>query len=376
MTGSGDHPPSQPPQNRWRAVQAALVGIAAGMIGVAASRTLFSPDAAPVGISVGATALVIGTLMSWRLQRRHRPADSLSVPRSVSLRRRTHPAAWIGPVAGSIITVLAWVGVAHSSGSGWVQAVGALLGAFLVVGLVAPMVPARRARVVCTACPADAQAGQMVELTLEVDRPVRIRPRFPGGPEHQAGGRQRGGRTVVLRCTPARRGVLDAVVVEVGSSAPFGLLWWVHDVELPLPRILHVAPRTGKHDRPLTSAADAHGEAMLRVPSGVGEPRGVRPYTPGDPRRAVHWPATAHAGTLMVREYERQTDDPVLVELILPRDPSAGEAEAERMMAAVTDCLARRRPVVLITREPGGRVVRPVVDRVDLGRRLARAVPA
>ncbi len=374
--GAGERRTPRPSQSRWRVVQAALVGIAAGMIGVAGSRTLFSPEAVPVGIVIGAAAVVVGTVTSWRLQRRQRPADSLSVPRGLRLRRRTHPAAWVGPAAGSVITVLAWVGVAHSSGSGWVQAVGALLGAFLLVGLVAPAVPARRARVVCTACPSDAQAGQIVELTLEVDRPVRIRPRYPVGAEHQAGGRQRGSRTVVLRCTPARRGVLDAVVVEVASSAPFGLLWWVHDVELPLPRLLHVAPRTGEHDRPLVSADDAHGEAMLRVPSGLGEPRGVRPYTPGDPRRAVHWPATAHAGTLMVREYERQTDDPVLVELILPDDPSAAEAEAERMMAAVGDCLARRRPVILITQESGGRVVRPVVDRVDLGRRLARAVPA
>ena len=66
--------------------------------------------------------------------------------------------AWPAPVAGSAITMVAWAGVAHSSGSGWVQAVGALLGAFLLVGMVAPVVPAGRARVTCTACPGDAQA--------------------------------------------------------------------------------------------------------------------------------------------------------------------------------------------------------------------------
>jgi uncharacterized protein (DUF2384 family) len=121
---------------------------------------------------------------------------------------------------------------------------------------------------------------------------------------------------------------------------------------------------------------DAHGEASLRVHAAIGEPRGVRPYAPGDPRRTVHWPATSHAGALMVRESERQADDPVLVELVLPADPVAAEAEAERMMGAVGTCLADHRPVVLVTHEPGGRVARPVVDRVDLGRRLARAVPA
>ena len=284
--------------------------------------------------------------------------------------------AWIGPVVGSIITLLAWAGVAHSSGSGWVQAVGALLGAFLLVGLVAPLVPTRRAQLTCTSCPADGQAGQPLELTVEVDRPVRVRPKYPVGPEHQAGGRQSGTRTAVITCTPSRRGVLDTAVVQVASSAPFGLVWWARDIEVALPRLLHVAPRTGENDRPLTSTADAHGESVVRVPAGMGEPRGIRPYAPGDPRRAVHWPATAHAGTLMVRESERQTDDPILVELVLSADPADAEEEAERMMSAIADCLVRRRPVVLITHESGGRVVRSVADTVDLGRRLARAVPS
>ena len=359
----------------WRAVQAALIGIAAGMIGVAVSRSAFGPRSAPVGIAVGAAALIGGTLVSWHLHRRNRPADSPSVPRTVTLRRRIHPVAWIGPVAASIVTMLAWGGVAHSSGSGWVQAVGALLGAFLIVGLVAPAVPTSRARVRCVACPSDARAGQPLELTLEADRPVRIRPRWPVGHERQSGGGQHGMRTVVLVCTPVRRGVLDALVVDVASSAPFGLVWWSRDVELALPRPVHVAPRIGDHDRPLTSAADALGESVSRVPAPTGEPRGVRPYAAGDPRRAVHWPATAHAGSLMVRESERQTDEPIVVELTLPVDPTAAEAEAERMMAAVGDALARRQPVVLITRESDGRVMRPVTDVVDLGRRLARAVP-
>jgi uncharacterized protein (DUF58 family) len=346
------------------------------MAGVALSRFLLGPAAAPVGIVIGAAALVVGTLVSWRMDHRRRPPDSPALPRGLRLRRRVHPVAWIAPVSGSVITMVAWAGVAHSSGSGWVQAVGALLGAFLLVGLVAPALPAARARVTCTAVPGDGQAGRPVELTFEADRPVRIRPRFPVGPDRQAGGGQRGSRSVVVTCTPGRRGVLDAVVVEIASSAPFGLIWWARDVELPLPRLLHVAPRTGDDRAPLATVDDAHGEASLRVHAAIGEPRGVRPYAPGDPRRTVHWPATSHAGTLMVRESERQTDDPVLVELDLPTDPAAAEAEAERMMAAVGSCLAGHRPVVLITREPTGRVARPVVDRVDLGRRLARAVPA
>ncbi len=360
---------------RWRGAQAALVGIAAGLVGVFVSRAVFGPPAAPIGIAIGAAALAVGTLLSWRLHGRRRPADSPGIPRTLRLRRQVHPVAWIGPVTVSIITLVSWAGVAHSSGSGWVQAVGSLLAAFLLVGLVAPVWPAQRARIACTASPFDGQAGLRVGITVEADRPVRIRPIFPQGPDHQAGGRQRGTRSIVLEVTPRHRGVLDAVVVEVGSSAPFGLLWWSREVELPLPHLLHVAPRTGTTEGHPVTALDTTGEAVPRVPSGIGEPRGIRPYAPGDPRRVVHWPATSHAGVLMVRESERPTDDPVFVELVLPREPDAAEAEAERTMAGVTECLARHQPVVLATSEPAGRVVRPVAGQLDLGRRLARAVP-
>jgi uncharacterized protein (DUF58 family) len=353
-----------------------MFGIVAGLVGVAVSRSLFGPAAAPTGIIIGAVTLAIGTFMSWRLNGRRRPADSLGIPRSLRLRRRVHAIAWIGPVAGSIITLAAWAGVAHSSGSGWVQAVGALLAAFLLVGLIAPVWPARRARLTCTASPFDGRAGEPVGITFEADRPVRVRPIFPDGPEHQAGGGQRGSRSVTLQVTPRRRGVLDAVVVEVGSSAPFGLLWWAREVELPLPHLLHVAPRTGEANGFVAATDDSSGEAAIRVNSGIGEPRGIRPYAPGDNRRAVHWPATSHAGVLMVRESERPTDDPVFVEMVLPHDAVAAEAEAERTMAGVAECLARHRSVVLATHEAAGRVVRPVGDRLELGRRLARAVPA
>lgn len=361
---------------RWRAVQAALVGIAAGLVGVMISRMLFGPAAAPLGIVIGAAALASSTVLSWRLHGRRRPAESAGIPQTLRLRRRVHPLNWIGPVAGSIVTLAAWVAVAHSSGSGWVQAVGALLGAFLVVGLAAPAWPAGRARIACTAAPFDARAGQELTLTMEVDRPVRLRGIFPGGRTHQAGGGQRGGRSVPLAVTPPRRGVLDSVVVEVASSAPFGMLWWARQLELPLPHLVHVAPRSGDPGARVTAPEDAPGEAAVRVYAVVGEPRGIRPYAPGDPRRAVHWPATSHAGTLMVRESERPTDDPVFCELVLSSDPVRAEAEAERMMAAVSECLGRRQPVVLATQEPTGRVVASVADPVDLGRRLARAVPA
>lgn len=291
------------------------------------------------------------------------------------LRGRVHAVGWFGPVTASVTTLLIWSGVAHSSGSGWVQAVGATLAAVLVTGLVAPFFPARRAAVTCVACPSDTTAGSPTGLTMVASGPIRIRPLRPTGPETTAAGVARGRRAVSVSVAPDRRGVIESVTVEVASSAPFGLLWWAREMVVPLPRPLHVAPRLGDGEHADLRATDEPGDALTRVPASLGEPRGVRAYRAGDMRRSVHWPATAHAGILMVRETERPTDLPVVIEATLPAEPDAAERAAERVMSLVTDHLVTGTSVILVTREAAGRTVQaPVRDRIELGRRLARAV--
>ena len=282
--------------------------------------------------------------------------------------------AWFGPVCGSIITVVALSSVAHSSGSGWVQAVGALLAAVLATGLAAPLFSARRAHVTCIQSPSDTVAGRSVPLTMMASGPIRIRPVVPSGPDARASGSARGPRQVGVEVAPERRGVLETVVVEVASSSPFGMLWWAKDVVVPLPRPLHVAPRLGAPGDAEVVTDDSAGEALRRVRSETGEARGIRQYQPGDLKRSVHWPATSHTGTLMVSETEIPTDSPVVVDVTLPPGPDAAEREAERVMSMVAGYLTRGVPVMMSSFEPGGRTFRLVPDRIELGRRLARAI--
>ncbi len=277
-------------------------------------------------------------------------------------------------MSGSLVALGAWAVVAHSSGSGWVQTLGAIVAGVLVAGMTLPAVPAARARVRCTWSPADAVAGRPVEVRVEANGPLRLRPRSPRGPEVRAAGPPTGWREATLVLRPERRGVVDAVLVEVAASAPFGLLWWGRDVALTLPRPLHVAPRSGPEGTASAGRADRRHEGASPAVDSVGDPRGVRAYAPGDSRRAVHWPATAHAGSLMVRETERPAEEPVVVEALLPADPVAAEAACERAKGTACAWLARGRTVVLVTDEPGCRVRAPVRDRVEVGRRLARAV--
>jgi uncharacterized protein (DUF58 family) len=296
------------------------------------------------------------------------------------------------PIVSCAGVLLAWWLVAHNSGAGWVQAVGDVLAGVLAVGLIAPAVVVARATVTVFDTPSDGTAGLPVELSTVSNTRVRARPVHPPGPEvfvgpHRAtpgapprraapspgaGGPGGGGDGLTLLAV--HRGVHDRVVVEVASAAPFGLLWWRKTVVVRLPRVLHVGPRLGKPLPLPPGREDISGSGYLEAPVQIGEPRGVRPYRPGDHRRWVHWPATAHSGELMVREMEGPTAEPVTVEVRLPADADAAERMAERALATIVAVVDRGGSVLLSTTESGGPKLGAVGDRRSAGRRLARAV--
>lgn len=302
-------------------------------------------------------------------------------PRPSSLPRPRRPVLPL--LAGAGLLGL-WTVVAHDSGLGWVQTVGALVAGVLVVGLVAPAVAVVRIAVAVAASPPDARRGSPTRLHVTVSAPAEVRAIDPPGPAVLTGDAAR----VVLECTPGERGLVDRVTVSVASAAPFGLLWWSRTVVLPLERPIAVAPRVGPRADPalvrrtpavigLGADRDATRAAPGVVASGP-DPRGVRPYDHGDPRHLVHWPATAHAGVLMMRENERPARAPAVVDGVLPddpEDPEGAERRAEAVMATVTALLASGATVHLGTLEPSGPLTAPVASAAEAGRRLATALP-
>ena len=292
---------------------------------------------------------------------------------------RPRPVRAAGPLLGSGVILAAWEAVAHNSGAGWVQALGTVVGAVLLVGLGGPALALARTRLTVVAAPLDATAGSPVALQLSASTRVQIRPVDPPGQTTLAGpvtGDTRPAGAGQLTVVFPTRQVASRVVVEVSSAAPFGLLWWRRRQLLALPAALHVGPRLGPAD-PLPAVLDpVAGDSRRRLPAPVGEPRGVRDYQPGDSRRFVHWPATAHHGRLLVRAMEGPSAQPVTVRVPLPADPAGAEAVAERAAGTVAALLQRAVPVELVTDEPAGVVRASVSDRRGTARRLARAVAA
>jgi uncharacterized protein (DUF58 family) len=196
----------------------------------------------------------------------------------------------------------------------------------------------------------------------------------PPGDETFVGPSGRDGRTDALTVRPPRRGVYTSVTLDVASGAPFALQWWHRRVTLPLPQELLVAPRRGRPDPPRRDREEQAGTVVVRPRDDAGSPRGARPYVPGDARHRVHWRATAHTGTLMVKELERPAGRPVTVVVDLPADPAEAELAAEHALGTVVALLGGGATVVLQTLESSGPVTRPVADRRQARRRLARAV--
>ena len=257
-------------------------------------------------------------------------------------------------VAGVLIIALWWL-VAHNAGSGWVQLLGDLVFGALLIGIVGPFVVVSGAQVSVRSAPGDGSAGLPMEVQVRSRSRVRVRPVDPPGPEAFVGpAGRRGGADGVVTLLPVRRGVHEAVILDVASAAPFALQWWTKRVRLPLPAALHVAPRCGRSQPVPLRPDEGTGDVLDRPRSDMGLPRGARPYVPGDPRRMVHWRSTAHAGHMMVRELEQPAAEPVTITVVLPADPVAAERVAEGALASVVGLLQIGMPVILGHQGGGG----------------------
>ena len=147
------------------------------------------------------------------------------------------------------------------------------------------------------------------------------------------------------------RGVVTHMVFDLVATGPLGLTEAACRVRVWLPTRWHVGPVPLTHDPiwpPLRTVPP--GESTT-VTQGDDLFRGVRPYTRGDPRRSVHWPATAHRGTLMVKE--RDGIEQVALRVVLELTHAGDDAEMAVGRAAwlVDHGLARGWRVHLVTTE-------------------------
>lgn len=134
--------------------------------------------------------------------------------------------------------------------------------------------------------------------------------------------------------------------LELMTAFPFGLL--ERRVGIADPGEIVIYPRVGSLTRRLQRlthevSETRRGQKHNRSPQQI-EYHGMRDYRPGDSIRAIHWRTTARTGQLMVKEFEVQHDQDLILLLDpwLPRN-QAGDAQREAVedliRFAATACL-------------------------------------
>ena len=154
-----------------------------------------------------------------------------------------------------------------------------------------------------------------------------------------------------------RRGVYSRSLALVEVGDPLGITrstrGWATDHEL----LVHPAP--ARPADPTLSAApiDAASRASIR---GTEELAGLRPWRPGEDRRAVHWRASARRRQLVV--VERDVPDlPTRWVLVLVGAAGSDADESALAVAAATwvDQLARDHDVQVLAWTPDGALLPP-----------------
>jgi len=144
-----------------------------------------------------------------------------------------------------------------------------------------------------------------------------------------------------LHFVPPMRGILELGPVAIEGSDPFGifvLVRWVSIGEecLVLPSWVRLA---GLPSVPARLGAREH-EHLVSKEGHSHEFLGIRPYSEGDSLRGVHWPLTAKHDELIVRQYQKEVEEEVLIILDADRESDVGEGAENALEYAITIALS------------------------------------
>ena len=174
-----------------------------------------------------------------------------------------------------------------------------------------------------------------------------------------------------------RRGVVSRSSLVVESTFPFGLFRTGRKISMPISLTVFPKPVV---PRALEEAEDSDMlEGMsrgtpTRDPS--GDFRAIREFQSGDPMKAVHWHATARAGKVMVREFDRPVPESyaVVFHSFCPPgyliSPDSFEISMELLAGLLIKCEETSVPLILAANFTNWEM-REIGGRVDLNESLA-----
>jgi uncharacterized protein (DUF58 family) len=202
--------------------------------------------------------------------------------------------------------------------------------------------------------PVFAGSACTVQLDVTGKRPVRGLRLEDIGPDHDPVGwflPRVGSEEVTLRASTIyyHRGRSAGGELAVVRGYPFGLVY--RRVSLASTAGVVVLPRLGwvhpgrlrqflRHASPQDDCVRRH--RPQRHPSAQAEFHGLRPWRAGDSPRTIHWRTSARCGELMVREFEDEPSDNLILvfDPALVQDSTAVDRFEEAVSLAATICWA------------------------------------
>ncbi|MGC5172886.1 DUF58 domain-containing protein [Microbacterium sp. DT81.1] len=269
----------------------------------------------------------------------------------ISAARRTRDGVdaavdWVGQVvtpAGWLVLASATIGVSVGWIFGWVEWLVAGFAAVMLLAMSIPFLFGARAYDVAVRLDHErVVAGGEVAGEVEI-RNRGARATLPGRIDLPVGSglvelgvpllRARHVVSQPVTIPTPRRGVHTVGPPTSVRTDPIGLLRREH--AWPDVHELFVHPRTAAV--PSTSAGlvrDLEGNPTRRLVDADMSFHAIRPYTPGDSRRQIHWKSTAKTGQLMVRQFEESRRSRMAVVLSLALDDYADDDEFELGVSA------------------------------------------
>lgn len=284
----------------------------------------------------------------------------------IDVLRRFWPLTLRGSGA-AVLAVAAFV-VAQRGGIPELLYFSVLLAGLLVSATIALLIVRRSDGVTRTLSPETAEVDRLTTVVLRVGLrsalptapgrwsdtlPAGLSGRAQGAFPATASGLRGGAAPVHVRydIVGVRRGEYAVGPLHIVTTDPFGLVRHRFAVGRPTP--VTVAPRIVDL-APLPPAAGEPGGTRQSSTLQLGQGADnlvARPYAPGDSMRRIHWRATAHRDTLMVRQEEQDSTPAATV--VLDRDlarwtPAAAESPGAdpAFETAVSACVSVLRQLV------------------------------
>jgi uncharacterized protein (DUF58 family) len=181
------------------------------------------------------------------------------------------------------------------------------------------------------------------------------------------------GRSAFARAdvTFGRRGVYRLHRFTLSTTFPFGL--FIKERDVVFPGTVVVWPRSDLRVRDASrggARARRSGAQAAALAGGRGDYRSLRPYTPGDDPRDVHWRSTARYAQPVVREYERDAAETLWLAVELRTSQAEAAEQAIEIAASLAArALGRGERVALVTNDT-------VIDAGAGGAQLERVLDA